>query len=231
MFVSPTPWPATVAAKQVAGGRSVRPIEQTTNTARRMMSRRGTPAPPTLGARQGFAGAKPLRSAARCARLRRAVVGARHSAASRPTPVAGRMDSCSRCDNANGLMKPHPCVCTASPGVEAGIGRGWSRAGSGFRPLGHAALTQGRIRAAGGNGDSGRAGRNKNNSMREGRFAKKWRWIQKGVVTTHCSLQGGGGTGASNGSETLGGSRRAGHKQGPCAEQRAGGLRERRQRD
>ena len=124
MFVSPTPWPATVAAKQVAGGRSVRPIEQTTNTARRMMSRRGTPASPTLGARQGFAGAGPLRSAARCARPRRAVVSARLGAAARPAPVAGRMDSCSRCDNADGLMKPHPCVCTAAPGVEAGIERG-----------------------------------------------------------------------------------------------------------
>ena len=134
MFVSPTPWPATVAAKQVAGGRSVRPIEQTTNTARRMMSRRGTPASLTLGARQGFAGAKPLRSAARCARLRRAAVGARLGAAARPTPVAGRMDSCSRCDNADGLMKPHPCVCTAAPGVEAGIGRGW--AGEGVAPKG-----------------------------------------------------------------------------------------------
>ena len=133
MFVSPTPWPATVAAKQVADGRSARPIEQTTNTARRMMSRRGTPASPTLGARQGFAGAGPLRSAARCARPRRAVVSARLGAAARPTPVAGRMDSCSRCDNADGLMKPHPCVCTAAPGVEAGIGRGWGRGGSGSR--------------------------------------------------------------------------------------------------
>ena len=124
VFVSPTPWLATVAAKQVADGRSARPIEQTTNTARRMMSRRGTPASPTLGARQGFAGAGPLRSAARCARPRRAVVSARLGAAARPAPVAGRMDSCSRCDNADGLMKPHPCVCTAAPGVEAGIERG-----------------------------------------------------------------------------------------------------------
>ena len=124
VFVSPTPWSATVAAKQVADGRSARPIEQTTNTARRMMSRRGTPASPTLGARQGFAGAGPLRSAARCARPRRAVVSARLGAAARPAPVAGRMDSFSRCDNADGLMKPHPCVCTAAPGVEAGIERG-----------------------------------------------------------------------------------------------------------
>ena len=215
MRVSPTPWSATVAAAQIAGGCSVRPIQQTTNTARRMMSRRGTTASPTLGAMQGFVGgAGPLRSAARCARPRRAVVGAHLSAAARPTPVAGRMDSCCRCDNADGLMKPHPCVRTAASGVEAGMERRWDREGSGSAEgpaeggsgSGSGQRTAGSgQRAAGGAAGSGSGQREGTCTTLSGRRrrrkkAKKWRWIQIGVVTTQSSPRGGGrGTGASNG--------------------------------